>query len=1048
MSVMARLVVFFLLAASAAAKPELSYVARFGRVYAVATGPDGSVYAVGSTTNLTLASTPRSSGNCSMVPNRTFQPCEEAFVARLDPHGATIENWTYIGGYGPDSATAVAVDREGNAYVAGVTSSGDFPGGDPAEQKFAPMRIFAAKISPLGRVLYSRLIPAEREYGEIYRPDPGPPIGIAVNGRGEPVVVGSTVFADFPTHNAIQAAPVFKPIHFTPDGGATWRALSFEDPVQSVTALAVDPRDPNILWAGTELGIYRSADAGTSWKLILRDPSGGPVTAMVMNPKDPNTVYAALDRPGTDLQVPPGLWKITEGGAKYESVYQGFQEAWPFVSGRLPTVTALAIDPVNPSNLWAGTAGYVYRSTDAGGTWVRGPALDPPLPSTDPGGGLRLTSNISRILVDTREPSQLYACCVHRAGTGVFRSQDAGQTWQEGQAGPVAGSSGLNNPALDPQAGGVLWAPWYHGVARSLDGGQTWEEVAVPKEYEPDKFVDSAFDREGNLYVLSNTGLILRRAAGAEAWTGLRGSWSNPLYPGPRAVTLLAFSPHNPRQFWVSTPSSARSAFAVKLDAGGGTEWATLLGGAGEDRAVGVAYDASGDVWVSGTTTSTDFPTVNPLQAQRARARTGDMSGADLFLAKIAGAGGRLLYSTYLGGSGDEVSAGLGLDAAGNVYFTGETSDDFPVVNPPPGTEPPQYPIRRVFAAALDRGGAKLLQSAFVGSNWNGGAGAPAVGPDGTMYLAGCGVMPQPAMVDPIDAIAGSAFLAAIAPGGSRFILASSFFGCSGGYSARAPAVALGANGGLWIGGDSVPPVGQLGPDFALDSVDGFLARINLASAPAAGWRVVSVRNAASLQLGETFAPGSLVSIFGDNLAGTAVWLGGAACPILYISDTQINFQVPFDAPLRTELPLELRVDGETRDRRTVRIYDTAPGIFTLTSDGRGEGIVVHSADWAPVTRENPAAPGEILTIYATGLGVVVGPVVSGEPAPMMPMPLRDGHLLSVTVDSRVQQVQYAGLAPGFIGVYQINFIFDPAAGTGVHELSLNQSNPVTVYSR
>jgi hypothetical protein len=95
------------------------------------------------------------------------------------------------------------------------------------------------------------------------------------------------------------------------------------------------------------------------------------------------------------------------------------------------------------------------------------------------------------------------------------------------------------------------------------------------------------------------------------------------------------------------------------------TEWATLLGGAGEDRAVGVASDAAVDVWVSGTTTSVDFPTVNPIQAQRARPRTGDMSGADLFLAKIAGAGGRLLYSTYLGSSGDDTSAGLALDAAG-----------------------------------------------------------------------------------------------------------------------------------------------------------------------------------------------------------------------------------------------------------------------------------------------------------------------------------------------------------------------------------------------
>jgi uncharacterized protein (TIGR03437 family) len=169
---------------------------------------------------------------------------------------------------------------------------------------------------------------------------------------------------------------------------------------------------------------------------------------------------------------------------------------------------------------------------------------------------------------------------------------------------------------------------------------------------------------------------------------------------------------------------------------------------------------------------------------------------------------------------------------------------------------------------------------------------------------------------------------------------------------------------------------------------------------------------------------------------------------MLYASDTQINLQIPFDAPVSAELPLELRVDGETRDRRTVRISDSAPGIFTLTSDGRGEGIVVHSGDWTLVTRDKPATPGEILTFYATGLGAVDGPVATGEPAPMMPVPLRNDRLLSVIVDSRLQTLLYAGLAPGFIGVYQINFVFDPAAGAGPHTLTLSFSNPVTIYSR
>jgi hypothetical protein len=121
-------------------------------------------------------------------------------------------------------------------------------------------------------------------------------------------------------------------------------------------------------------------------------------------------------------------------------------------------------------------------------------------------------------------------------------------------------------------------------------------------------------------------------------------------------------------------------AFVAKLNvAGTALVYATYLGGSGHDRGVGLAVDAAGQAYVAGYTSSGDFPVVNsPFQGHNA-------GGFDAFVAKLNVAGTALVYATYLGGSGDEYSFGLAVDAAGQAYVTGQTySLDFPVAGPPP----------------------------------------------------------------------------------------------------------------------------------------------------------------------------------------------------------------------------------------------------------------------------------------------------------------------------------------------------------------------------
>ena len=114
-------------------------------------------------------------------------------------------------------------------------------------------------------------------------------------------------------------------------------------------------------------------------------------------------------------------------------------------------------------------------------------------------------------------------------------------------------------------------------------------------------------------------------------------------------------------------------AFLAKIDASGKLAYATYLGGSLGDQGAALAVDALGNAYVGGVTYSTDFPTVSPFQASAAGATDG-------FIAKVAANGTSLVYSTYFGGSGLDAVNAIALDAAGRVYITGQTeSDDLPV---------------------------------------------------------------------------------------------------------------------------------------------------------------------------------------------------------------------------------------------------------------------------------------------------------------------------------------------------------------------------------
>jgi hypothetical protein len=117
-------------------------------------------------------------------------------------------------------------------------------------------------------------------------------------------------------------------------------------------------------------------------------------------------------------------------------------------------------------------------------------------------------------------------------------------------------------------------------------------------------------------------------------------------------------------------------AFVAKLNpAGSGLVYSTFLGSGGSEYGAAIVVDSGGNAYVTGNTASSGFPTVNALQPR--------LGGSfDAFVAKLNIEGSALVYSTYLGGSGDDSGYGIAVDTAGNAYVAGRTSSsDFPTVN-------------------------------------------------------------------------------------------------------------------------------------------------------------------------------------------------------------------------------------------------------------------------------------------------------------------------------------------------------------------------------
>lgn len=209
--------------------------------------------------------------------------------------------------------------------------------------------------------------------------------------------------------------------------------------------------------------------------------------------------------------------------------------------------------------------------------------------------------------------------------------------------------------------------------------------------------------------------------------------------------------------------------------------------------------------------------------------------------------------------------------------------------------------------------------------------------------------------------------------------------------------------------------------------------------------RIDKVVNAADLQ--RPVAPGGLISVFGDQLspvniatreiplptalADSCLTVNGVAVPMIFASFRQINAQLPFNVD--GNATMILRTPGGVSDNYNLLISPSAPSIFRSGTAGPDTGIatVIRDKNHELVTLSNPIHPDDQLVIFVTGLGRTSPSVDAGLPSPSEPLA---AALIppKVTLGGAALQVGYAGLAPGEVGVYQINATVPPHVPLGI----------------
>ena len=256
------------------------------------------------------------------------------------------------------------------------------------------------------------------------------------------------------------------------------------------------------------------------------------------------------------------------------------------------------------------------------------------------------------------------------------------------------------------------------------------------------------------------------------------------------------FPTANPEQ---NSSGGGNEVFVAKLNAAGnGLVYCTYIGGRADDRAYGIAVDASGATYVAGSTTSTNFPVKGALQPKLA-------GGKNAFVLKLNPAGNALVYSTYLGGNGWDVANGVAVDTAGSAYVAVDmTSTNVPAS----GYQKNSRGGPDAFIAKLAADGSGLLYSTYLGGSAEDSVTGIAVDGSGCAFVTGSTYSPDfpvAAAYQPTVGGGQDAFVTKLSPAGTSLMFSTYLGGTAGalGSAETAHGIAVDIQGNVYVTGET-----------------------------------------------------------------------------------------------------------------------------------------------------------------------------------------------------------------------------------------------------
>jgi uncharacterized protein (TIGR03437 family) len=514
-----------------------------------------------------------------------------------------------------------------------------------------------------------------------------------------------------------------------------------------------------------------------------------------------------------------------------------------------------------------------------------------------------------------------------------------------------------------------------------------------------------------------------------------------------------------------SLPSSSQNGFISQVSPDGSRLlYSTYLGGGNIDNLLAIAVDSTGNAYVAGWSNSLNFPVVNAYQST---APTNSPTNA--VVAKInPNLKPSLVYSTYLGAAnGSTVLDAIALDGKGNIFVAGETkSTSFPVSANAVQTSTALLQLN--FAGAvggvvvelnpLAEGSAQLEYSTYLAGGYSDDVAAIALDNAGRIVAAGTtqssyfpttpdAFQPQYAGVS----TSAKAFLSIIDPtvaGQTKGLVYSTLYGGSLNEVLYGMALDPAGTGATIVGQASSPDLFATPNAYrnGLSSPYGdiFIATFNLAQT---GPTIAAMVNAASFAPGNTFAPGEIVTLFGSNLgpqtlagaeldatghlantlAGCQLLVDGTPAPLVYVQANQVSAILPYElTPLIANNHLDyarMVCNGVPGNVAEFTAVAAAPAIFSAASNGTGQAAILNQ-NGSLNSAANPATAGSIVTIFATGEGVLTpagqdGRIETGAlgtiPKPALPVAVTFGTIAS-------PKITYAGVAPDEVdGLLQID---------------------------